>query len=186
MFSWFHISPTLVSINSLLLITLTVSFSALPCISSLLVRLPASQELLQVVSYKTKDLVFKPAKLTNCNSVTWNSPLRSVTNDVVVVVSGYLLYFELCCQKVEYNWDLLTVLLGKPYHLHTIVCYANYCTLLPGLLFVKGTGGMCLYHKHEKQSLLSTTNLALWVGDFSLKTRHSHGRWLTLHAMQQE
>ena len=45
---------------------------------------------------------------------------------------------------------------------------------------------MCLSRKQEKQSSASATTLALCLGVFSLKTRHSYSRWLPLNTMQLE
>ena len=45
---------------------------------------------------------------------------------------------------------------------------------------------ICLSRKQEKQSFASAATLALYVGVFSLKTRHSYSRWLSLHTMQLE
>ena len=59
----------------------------------------------------------------------------------------------------------------------------------PSFLHLRGLGhclNMCLSRKQEKQSFASATTLALCVGVFSLKTRHSHNQWLPLHTMQLE
>ena len=61
--------------------------------------------------------------------------------------------------------------------------------LEPSFLYLQGLEhclNMYLSRKQEKLSFASATNLALCVGVFSSKTRHSHNRWLPLHTMQLE
>ena len=62
-------------------------------------------------------------------------------------------------------------------------------TIFPTLTGTWVTGtylNMRLSRKHEKQSFASATTLALCVGVFSLKRRHSNNPWLPLHTMQLE
>ena len=160
-------------------------FSAIPCKPSLSERLPATQELLLEVSHKTKALVSKPDELNNCNSVTWRCPLTSVTDDIVVVL------LDGCWQLVALLWAVLPegwIALGF------VDCFGRrklsvaFNVLLCELLLPSARHflcwghwrNVCLSRKHEKKSLLSATNLALWVGVFSLKTQNSHCPWSPL------
>ena len=69
-------------------------------------------------------------------------------------------------------------------------CNSVLCELLhPSVRLFLGWGhwrNVCLSRKHEKQSFLSATKLALWVWVFSLKTRNSISGGYLLPTMQRE
>ena len=180
-----------VSISSSVFIPLTVSFNAVTCKPSQSARLSDTQELLQAVSHKTNAVVLVPEELVSFSSVTWRRPLTSVTEDKVVVLLS-------CCWAVDgllvpvFDFEVLMLVFVEGLAGKTLYAPWNkvlWELLQPSFLYLQGLGhclNMCLSRKQEKQSFASAKTLALYVGVFSLKTRHSHGRWLPLHTMQLE
>ena len=177
--------------SSSVFIPLTVSFNAVPCKPSLAARLSDTQELLQAVSHKTNAVVLVPEELVSFSSVTWRRPLTSVTEDKVVVLLG-------CCWPVDgllvpaFDFEVSMLLFVEGLAGKTLSAPWSkvlWELLQPSFLHLRGLGhclNMCLSRRQEKHSFASATTLALCVGVFSLKTRHSHNRWLPLHTMQLE
>ena len=167
--------------SSSVFIPLTVSFNAIPCKPSIAARLSDTQELPQAVSHKTNAVVLLPEKLVKFSSAIWRRPLTSVTDDKVVVVLGCS--WPLAGLLVPpFDFEVLMLLFvealdGKAFS-------APWSEMLwkllqPSFLPLRGLLhclNLCLSSNQDKQSSLRVV--------FSLKTRHSHNRWLPWHTMQ--
>ena len=144
------------------------SFNAVPCKPSLGAWLSDTQESLQAVLHKTNAVVLVPEELVSFSSVTWRSPLTSVTEDKVVVLLG-------CCWPVgcllvpAFDFKLLMLLLeglaGKTFlSVMDVRCFGSCFSHLSYTYGDLGIAWTCVYHanKRNRAWIQSLLWLAAW------------------------